>query len=136
MVGSNTAGSVLEADNKEKIALVSFNGLKFRLPFDQLYLTKKKELPVERKVIPLKLDVKTKLDLRGYRAEEALTEVDKFISDAIHGNVDCVSIIHGHGLGILREVIHNYLKTFSAIKSFRLGERYEGGSGATFVYFR
>jgi DNA mismatch repair protein MutS2 len=136
MVGNNSAGMVLEADNKEKIALVSFNGLKFRLPFDQLYLTTKKNLPVERKVVPLKLDVQTKLDLRGYRVEEALKEVDKFISEAIHGNVDFVSIIHGKGTGVLREVIHNYLKTFSVIKSFRLGEIYEGGSGATFVYFR
>ncbi|MCL2039210.1 MAG: Smr/MutS family protein [Bacteroidetes bacterium] len=135
MVGNNRVGVVLEADNKDKIALVSFNGLKFRLPFHQLYLTKK-VIQQAKKAIPLKLDVNTKLDLRGYRAEEALQEVDKFISDAIHGSVDFVSIIHGKGTGVLREVIHNYLKTFTAIKSFRLGEIYEGGSGATFVYFR
>jgi DNA mismatch repair protein MutS2 len=40
MLENNSEGIVLEADNIKKIALVIFNGLKFRLPYNQLYLKK------------------------------------------------------------------------------------------------
>ena len=135
MIDNTGIGIVLEADNNKTVALVSCNGIKFRLPYSQLYLRKNNAKIEKPKSIPLKLDVDTKLDLRGYRVDEALQEVEKFISQALQGNANYISIIHGKGTGILREAIHNYLKTFSEIKNFRLGETFEGGSGATFVYF-
>jgi DNA mismatch repair protein MutS2 len=136
MIGNSGTGIVLEADNTEKIALISINGLKFRLPYSQLHLKEKIVQTPKTNVTPLNLNVQTKLDLRGYRAEEALQTIDKFISDAIHGNLNSISIIHGHGTGVLREITHNFLKTIPEIKSFRLGGQFEGGGGATIVYFR
>ena len=135
MLDSSGEGVVLESNDIEKTALVAFNGLKFRLPYSQLYLKENKKQTKKIKIAPIKLDVRTKLDLRGYRVEEALQETEKFIYQALQRNAFDVSIIHGKGTGVLREVIHNYLKTIPEIKSFRLGEQYEGGSGATFVYF-
>ena len=135
MLDSSEIGVVIEADNDNKTALVEFNGMKFRLPFSQLYL---KEKPIVRRAsaVELKLDVKTKLDLRGFRAEEALNETTNFIAQAIMGNADYVTIIHGKGTGALRLAIHELLKETSGIKSFRLGEIFEGGSGVTIAYLK
>jgi len=135
MIDSNVDGIVLEANNIEKIALVIFNGLKFRLPYSQLYLKENKKEIKTTRIVPLNLSVETKLDLRGCRVEEALGLVEKFISQALYGNAIYASIIHGKGTGVLRDVIHNYLKSVTEVKSFRLGEQYEGGSGATFISF-
>jgi DNA mismatch repair protein MutS2 len=140
MFDGSEVGIVIEADNIEKTALVAFGGLKFRLPYNQLLLIKDTQKTSKAKKTkhakPLNLGFETKLDLRGFRAEQAIAAVEKFISQALDGNAEFVNIIHGKGEGILREMIHNYLKDAVEVKSFRLGEIYEGGAGVTIVYFR
>ena len=45
-------------------------------------------------------------------------------------------IIHGLGSGALRKAIHEYLKKCRFVESYRLGNEYEGGGGATVVVFK
>ena len=135
MEDGGSVGTIVTADNKDKMAVVEFNGLKFRLPFTQLRPAK---APKEKKKSALsdqiKFDTKSKLDLRGMRAEAALQELDIFLSEAImNDNLDRVSIVHGKGTGALREAVQDYLKNHHGIKSYRLGELVEGGSGVTIV---
>ncbi len=59
--------------------------------------------------------------------------VDKYLDDALMVHLPSVRIIHGHGSGALRSAVHNYLKSKSFVKEFRLGGQGEGGSGATVV---
>ena len=128
-------GTVLQADNSTKIALVDFNGVKFKLPYVQL--TKAKG-DVPKKTIPLeyiKYDAVSKLDYRGMRAEEALRDLDQAIDNALLNNTDFISIIHGKGTGALREAIHSYLSSHPSVAYFRLGEIVEGGAGITIVKF-
>jgi DNA mismatch repair protein MutS2 len=66
----------------------------------------------------------------GYEAIEAL---DKFIDNAILNNLQRIDVIHGKGTGALRKKIEEYLKKLDTIKSFRLGEWNEGGTGITIV---
>lgn len=77
--------------------------------------------------------VKTELDLRGKTADEALMEVDKYLDDALLAHYHQVSLIHGKGTGQLRKSVHDYLRKHPRVKSYRLGEVGEGGSGATVV---
>jgi DNA mismatch repair protein MutS2 len=136
MLESAEIGIVIEADNIAKTALVEFNGMKFRLPFSQLYMKERPKNLVKKTIIPLNLNVKTRLDLRGFRAEAALQEVENFIAEAIMGNADYITIIHGKGTGALRVAIHQELKHLSGVKNFRLGEIVEGGSGVTIAYLK
>ena len=39
--------------------------------------------------------IKTELDLRGYRYEEAVSELDQYIDQAVLNNYEQVYIIHG-----------------------------------------
>jgi len=46
-----------------------------------------------------------------------------------------VTIIHGHGSGALRDALRAQLRTHPLVKSWRAGDRHEGGDGATIVEF-
>ncbi|MBO8170304.1 MAG: endonuclease MutS2 [Bacillaceae bacterium] len=77
--------------------------------------------------------VKMELDLRGYKVEDAINEIDKYLDDAILAGLNQVSLIHGKGTGQLRKGVHDYLRNHRHVKSFRLGGQGEGGLGATIV---
>ena len=76
---------------------------------------------------------KTQIDLRGLLGDEAIIQVERFLDDAIVGGLHRVDIIHGKGTGALRKRIADFLKTYPHVRSFRLGEWNEGGSGVTVV---
>ena len=80
--------------------------------------------------------VSLELDLRGERFENALVRVEKYIDDALLAGYPQVSIIHGKGTGVLRSGVQEYLKNHRSVKSTRLGEVGEGGSGVTVVAFK
>ena len=71
------------------------------------------------------------LDLRGLASDEAIQELDSFISDAVMANLGTVTIIHGKGTGVLRAAVHERLKHMKCVKSFRLGRFGEGENGVT-----
>ena len=73
------------------------------------------------------------LDLRGYRCEEALDEVEAFLDRASVVNLTPVYIIHGHGTGALKQVIRDYLMVSPYVAKFRPGENAEGGDGVSVV---
>lgn len=77
--------------------------------------------------------VATELHLRGLTAEEAATELDKFIDDAVMSGLHSVVVVHGKGTGVLKNAVHNYLKSSSVVKNFRLGRYGEGEDGVTIV---
>ena len=80
--------------------------------------------------------VKTQIDLRGKRYEEALTEVDRYIDAALLAGYDQVTIVHGKGTGALRSGITKYLKRNKRVKSFEFAPVNAGGNGATIVHFK
>jgi DNA mismatch repair protein MutS2 len=80
--------------------------------------------------------VKTTLDLRGKRYEEALTETDRYIDAALLAGYDEVTIVHGKGTGALRSGITKYLKNNRRIKDYEYAPANAGGNGATIVHFK
>jgi DNA mismatch repair protein MutS2 len=81
-------------------------------------------------------EFKTSMDVRGARAEEVHPLIQKFIDDAILLDVAEVHILHGKGQGVLRQVVHDYVKSVKEIKSFHDEAPERGGSGITVVKFR
>ncbi|WP_298022893.1 endonuclease MutS2 [uncultured Dysosmobacter sp.] len=73
------------------------------------------------------------LDIRGLETLEAEGVVENFISAAVMGHLDTVTIIHGKGTGALRKAVHDILRRNRAVKAFRLGIYGEGESGVTVV---
>ena len=75
----------------------------------------------------------SELDIRGMETIEAETVVENFLSAAVMGRLDTVTIIHGKGTGALRKAVHDILRRNKSVKSFRLGVYGEGESGVTVV---
>jgi DNA mismatch repair protein MutS2 len=123
----------ISADGRH--AIVVFGIVKMRIPVDSLRATKDKIAPLRQATaIPEKPEnIPTDLDLRGMNGEEALPLVDKFIDTAMLAGLHRIDIIHGKGTGALRKKVTEFLATHPRVKSYRLGEWNEGGTGATVV---
>ena len=81
----------------------------------------------------LRASASRELDIRGMETLEAESVVENFLSAAVMGRLDIVTIIHGKGTGALRKAVHDILRRNKAVKSFRLGVYGEGESGVTVV---
>ena len=96
-------------------------------------IIKKKIIISSSKVSIQRTNMSPKIDLRGYRIDDALNELDLFLDKASMVNLSYVEIVHGHGTGQLRSAIRDYLSDSPYVAKFRQGEDGEGGNGVTFV---
>jgi DNA mismatch repair protein MutS2 len=79
---------------------------------------------------------KHQIDVRGKRGEEAVELVRQYIDDAILLNMHEIRILHGKGFGILRTMIHEYLRTVSEVRQFQDEHIERGGHGITVVILK
>lgn len=75
----------------------------------------------------------TEINVIGYNVEDAIFTIDKYLDDCYLAKLNTVRIVHGKGTGTLRKGIHQFLKTNSHVKNFRLGTFGEGEMGVTVV---
>ena len=80
-----------------------------------------------------KYSVSTRLDLRGFRVEDALDSVELYLDEVSLAGLQEVIIIHGHGTGALKSAVREYLSESPYVKSFRPGNDSEGGDGVCVV---
>ncbi len=133
LLSVNQQGTVLEkvTDNEY---LVQVGIMKVKVKRNELQLVNKKNTVVERPMATVKgssYHVKTELDLRGQRFEDALVKLEKYIDDAILAGYPKVSIIHGKGTGALRKGVKEFVQRHPSITAARSGSQGEGGSGVT-----
>ena len=74
-----------------------------------------------------------KLDLHGQRAEEALENLDKFLSDALLSGFEEVLVYHGIGTGKLAFAVKEYLKKHPKVRGFEDAHPSSGGFGAKVI---
>ncbi|MFD2046266.1 endonuclease MutS2 [Ornithinibacillus salinisoli] len=134
----NQSGTVLEKVN-EKEYLVQVGIMKVKAKRSDLQKVGKKKETIEKPLATIKgsnYHVKTELDLRGERYEDALLQLEKYIDDATLAGYPKVYIIHGKGTGALRKGVQDFVKRHPNIASHRQGSAGEGGSGVTVIEFR
>ncbi|WP_044415081.1 endonuclease MutS2 [Halarcobacter anaerophilus] len=74
-----------------------------------------------------------KLDLHGQRADEAIENLDKFISDALIAGFDEVMVFHGIGTGKLARAVKEFLDKHPKVKSYSDAHPSQGGFGAKVI---
>ena len=143
--GEETYGQVVEIKGKK--AVVESNSVRMTIPLSRLTGTAKQKIPTDRKPVSVsrsiydELNEKRKhfnptLDLRGKRAEEAISELHQFLDTSLLLSEKEVRILHGKGYGILKQIIRDYLAGNRDVQSFH-SERLElGGDGITVVHLR
>ena len=75
----------------------------------------------------------TRLDLRGLSGDEAIMKIERFLDAMRVHRIHSATIVHGKGTGALRLRTAELLQQHLHVKSFRLGEWGEGGTGVTVV---
>ena len=129
-------GEIASISPDRKTAVVIFGAVKMRVPFADVRSARKRtpgriqrrESTMEKPEV-----IAQDLDIRGMTGDEALPLVDKFIDGAILAGLTRIDIIHGKGTGALRKKVTDFLGSHPRVKSYRLGEWNEGGTGATIV---
>jgi len=143
---NDSLGEVLEIEGDQ--ALVALGEMKLKIGLDKLttlnksLLTDKSDVSkilygsVMKDLNAKMANFSTTLDVRGQRAEEAIAAVTKYIDEAILLSIKEVSILHGKGNGILRQVIRGQLRQIPEVQSFRDEHIERGGSGITIVILK
>lgn len=72
-------------------------------------------------------------DYRGWRAEEALEDLDQRLNDATLVGMPFIRIIHGKGTGALRQAMREYLRKHPVVKEIEPAPVEQGGEGVTIV---
>lgn len=137
-------GRVISLDGKK--AMVAFGALKMDVPVARLTPTMRRpekggasqaasfvSVSTGEDIRRLQLSFNPEIDLRGFRADEALQAVMHFIDDAVQFSAGRVRILHGTGTGVLRTAIRQYLDTVSAVRSYADEDVRFGGAGITVV---
>lgn len=134
--------TVLTLPDKNKRLFVDMGAMKMKVKKDELaVLDENYKEPAKIKIpgtsfkkFELKrYEMSQTLDLRGFRVEEALDEVENYLNKASLYNLTPVYIIHGHGTGALKQAVRDFLKTSPYVAKFRPGEDSEGGDGVCVV---
>lgn len=124
-------GEVLELLDDDE-AVVQMGIIKMKLPLKDLEKKEKtKTKPSKMVTRSNRSPIKMELDLRGYRYDEAMVELDQYLDQAVLSNYEEVYIIHGKGTGALQKGVQQHLKRHKNIAEFRMGTPGEGGFGVT-----
>jgi len=122
---------------KKDIATIECDGIQLRVPLHDIKRTGNAPKTSSRtsKITVSKQGANSTvvLDLHGQRGEEAVENLDKFLSDALIQGYESVRVYHGIGTGKLAYAVREFLKTHPSVESFHDAPPNEGGFGATIV---
>jgi DNA-nicking Smr family endonuclease len=85
---------------------------------------------------PFPLPIDGVLDLHTFRPQDVKTVVQEYLAACQERGIHEVRIIHGKGIGQLRQTVHALLRRHADVTSFALAGEAYGGSGATIVHLR
>jgi DNA mismatch repair protein MutS2 len=81
-------------------------------------------------------DMRMEINLIGRTVDEATDELEKYLDRAFLAGLPRVRVIHGHGAGILRRGVREFLKSHPHVATIAEAPQNEGGQGATLVELR
>lgn len=82
---------------------------------------------------PVEFPINGELDLHTFRPREVGELVPDYIGACLEKGISEIRIIHGKGMGTLRETVHALLRRDPRVRDFALAGRGQGGWGATLV---
>jgi len=132
----NTKGNIISIKGN-KAFIENDTGIKVQVGLSHLSKSKNQipKIPTKKAVVTIQ---KTntgniKLDLHGQRVEEAIENLDKFLSDALLAGFEEVLVYHGIGTGKLSFAVKEFLKKHPRVKDFEDAHPSSGGFGAKVI---
>ena len=126
-------GTVISLKSRE--AQIEIDGMRLRVPIKDLKRSEKLKKITPKVVVqkPKEKRAAIKLDLHGQRSEEAIENLDRFLSDALLQGSDEVLVYHGIGTGKLAFAVKEFLKTHPSVIGFEDAPPNMGGYGAKII---
>jgi len=126
-------GEALSAVGEDGRVEVQFGSLRMKVSVDRIAKVEPRAgtAPVVMPQSALRPHVPMDLDLRGQRAEEALSNFETYLDDAFRAGLPFVRIIHGKGTGALRAAIREALHGHPLVRKYESAAPNEGGEGVT-----
>jgi DNA-nicking Smr family endonuclease len=82
---------------------------------------------------PLPLPIDGTLDLHTFRPQDIKDLVPEYLEACRERGILEVRVVHGRGIGVLRQTVHAILGRLPIVQSFALATPHFGGDGATMV---
>ena len=132
----NVTGTVLQLTPKE--AVVQAGAIRVTVPREALRRIDEKPVSKTPLVsvavnVSREANISPEIMLRMQRVDEALANLDQYLSEAYAAGLQQVRVIHGKGTGTLRKAVREYLNTHPLVASYRGADATEGGDGVTIV---
>jgi DNA-nicking Smr family endonuclease len=89
-----------------------------------------------------KYPVREEIDLHGMTGSEAIKALRDFISYSYQNQLNCVSVVHGKGLGsgsrgpVLKAGVDQWLRQWDEVRAFCSALDRDGGTGAVYVLLK
>ena len=94
------------------------------------------ESPSEQPPVPLAVPIEGELDLHTFRPQDVKVVVTEYLAACRERGILEVRIVHGKGIGVLRQTVHALLAKHPDVIRFNLATEPFGGWGATIVHLR
>ena len=85
---------------------------------------------------PLELPIDGEIDLHTFRPQDVKDVLVAYIEECQRRGILEVRVVHGKGIGQLRQTVHALIEKHPEVLSFSLATEPFGGWGATFVQLR
>ncbi|MBO94912.1 MAG: DNA mismatch repair protein MutS [Opitutales bacterium] len=82
---------------------------------------------------PIEIPIDGTLDLHHFQPSDVADLVTEYVAQCRRNGILSIRLIHGKGIGTLRETVHAILRKIPEVQSYRLADAAGGGWGATLV---
>ena len=131
----NTKGHIISIKG-QKAFIENDDGIKMQVLLSDLRRSGN-PLPKPKKKVSLNVSkpqsADIKLDLHGQRVEDAMENLDKFLSDSLLAGYEEILVYHGIGAGKLASATKEFLKKHPKVKGFEDAHPSSGGFGAKVI---
>jgi DNA mismatch repair protein MutS2 len=139
LVGALGLEGVVQALH-DREAEVDVRGKRLRARLDELrVLATAGSTPVQPPKVRVNVDLQprggslTELNVIGCNVDEAISRAERFLDEALLGELRSVRVIHGYGTGQLRRAIAEFLQTHPFVAHFTAAPPEQGGGGVTVI---
>ncbi len=134
-------GELLSKDDRKEKCTVLIKGRYAFVPFSDLYEVDgssktEGEPPLKGSEMDAKMSLSLpgEINIIGKRVDPAITDIEKYLNDAVLADASTVRIVHGVGAGILSRAVSDYLTGHPLVKEFEKEGDKEGREAVTIVY--
>jgi DNA mismatch repair protein MutS2 len=126
--------TVLGIDPRKNEAQIGKGPIKITVPMSSLAASNKAPLRPKVKISFQKnTDAKFEHDVRGMRLSECQNLIENALGDLLTGDIPFINVIHGHGDGVLKNWLRDYVKKS---KEFIIDSSESGNDGETRIVLK